>query len=147
MRNLFGWLIVSIVGCEASSQVEYDLSVEDQIVKISDGTQKGILLYECKNTDKILHTISRRAPQVESICLSHTDVSLAGLGTIAKMASLQVVDLDSQTGLTLEGIETIGRSKSIKKVFYWGSSELVRNKLSELGLLADECKGDSSLER
>ena len=143
MNRSVYFLVFCMIGCDSVRTVVPDPSIELQIERVADGTQKGILLYECKNTDAILKTISQRAPLVESICLSFTDVTFDGLSTISKLEKLQVLDLDSQLGLEQNGIEEIAKSRSISRVLYWGSDDLIRTRLSELGLLADECRSAS----
>jgi hypothetical protein len=107
------------------------IAIEKQLEQIENGTQEAILLCDTVDTDRLLEIVLKRAPTVQGIGLSGTDVSDSGLQTLVRFPQLKNLSIDTHTRITARGISSLSNSVSLNVVEYRGTDKAIIDELAQ----------------
>jgi len=75
--------------------------------------------------------VLNRAPAVQGIGLSGTDVSDVGLQLIERFSNLKSLSIDTHTRITARGVSSLSNSLSLDVVKYNGTDKAIIDELSQ----------------
>lgn len=125
------------IGCNVTS-VDKDGEVGKQIRAVQDGKSDGILFYETKETARQIKRVLSESPNITSVSFEMSDLNDSGLALLPAFKLLRTINLGSEPGITIRGIESLKDCPNLVKVVYYGHDQAIKEKLINMGWMDEK---------